>query len=124
LVSRLSSAIFFAAFSFLKSGALLVFIGIESPQRSRVLDESRCALRERERVYYGYRNRKKRMAKEFEQSRCCEQLERAFCTVGWRLRSFRKQIRQMRQNKKKKEKEKTNIYRGETEKNLLLRLLL
>jgi hypothetical protein len=49
VVSILICYFFLVAFLFLKSGAHLVFIGIESPQRSRVLDESRCALRERER---------------------------------------------------------------------------
>jgi hypothetical protein len=53
VVSILICYFFLVAFSFLKSGAHLVFIGIESPQRSRVFDESRCASRERERVYYG-----------------------------------------------------------------------
>jgi hypothetical protein len=77
----------------------------ESPEVEGLRRESMCFKRERESLLRI--GTEERMAKEFEQSRCCEQLERAFCTVGWRLRSFRKQIRQMRQNKKKKEKRKT-----------------
>lgn len=40
---------FLQRFRFWNLELIWSFIGVESPQRSRVLDESRCALRERER---------------------------------------------------------------------------